>query len=313
MKYAHIARWVMETPWAILPSKLVAIMEVLALRVSGERLTDEEIRERIGAAARPVHRVTGNVAVLPLFGTISHRAGMMTDGSGGTSTERFTALFRQALADPNVGAIVLDVNSPGGSVEGVTELSNEIYNARGAKPIVAVANGMAASAAYWIATAADEMVVIPTGDVGSIGVWAAHEDDTAYLEKLGVKVSIIRAGKYKIEANPYEALSEEARAAIQERVDEYYGMFVDAVARNRGVSAKVVREDFGEGRMLGAKQAKASGMVDRIATLDETIQRLTGKGRKAGASAEAETAIVSGPSAEFRRRRLRLAMRQAGV
>ncbi len=217
MRYEHIARWVMETPWAILPSKLAAILELLALRVAGERLTEEEIRARIGAAARPVHRVTGNVAVLPLFGTISHRAGMMAESSGGTSTERFTSLFRQALADPNVGAIVLDVNSPGGSVEGVDELSSEIFTSRGTKPIVAVANGMATSAAYWIATAADELVAIPSGQVGSIGVWAAHEDDSVYLEKLGVKVSLIKAGRHKAEENPFEPLSDEARSAIQAR------------------------------------------------------------------------------------------------
>jgi capsid assembly protease len=313
MRYEHICRWVLETPWAILPSKLAAILDVLALRASGEKLTEEEIRARIGAAARPVHRVTGNVAVLPLIGTISHRAGMMSESSGGTSTERFTAAFRQALADPNVGAIVIDVDSPGGSVEGVPELSSEIFNARGPKSIVAVANAMAASAAYWIATAADELVVTPSGEVGSIGVWAAHEDDSAYLEQMGVKMSIIRAGKYKIEANPFEPLTEEARAAIQEQVNDYYSMFVDAVARNRGVTAKAVRDGYGEGRVVGAKQAKALGMVDRIATLDETIQRLTGNSRKVGMSAEAGTGLVSGPSAEFRRRRLRLALRDVGM
>ena len=162
---------------------------------------------------------------------------------------------------------------------------------------MAVANHLAASAAYWIATAADELVVSPSAEVGSIGVFAAHEDMSAALEKEGVKVSLISEGKYKTEANPYEPLSEEARAAVQSRVSEYYDAFVKAVARNRGVKAADVRGGFGEGRTVGARQAVQLGMADRVATLDETIARLQ-KGAPRGRAASADT--------DFRRRRMRL-------
>jgi signal peptide peptidase SppA len=302
-EYGHIISYVMNTPWAIVPEKLATIVELVRFYADGNRFTAAEVKERIGAAARPGSpsgRITGAVAVLPLQGVIAHRMNLMTETSGGTSVEAFRRQLQGALADPQVGAIAIDVDSPGGSVDGIDELSSEIFRARGQKPIVAVANAMAASAAYWIATAADELVVTPSGEVGSIGVIAAHEDASGLYEQMGVKTSLITAGKYKGEGNPYEPLGEEARAAIQERVDGYYDMFVRAVARNRGVGVAEVREGFGQGRVVGAKQAKGLGMVDRVATLDETVERLMSR-RQAKAQAAAEL--------ETRQRRLRAAGR----
>ena len=300
MKYTRIIHLVQSTPWAITADKLAAILDVLRYHADGGTFTAEEVRERIGAAVAPAEQRAEAVAVLPLYGVIAQRADLMTESSGGTSVERFTARFRELVADPNVGAIVLDVDSPGGTVSGVDELAAEIYRARGSKPIVAVANSLAASAAYWIASAADELVVTPSGEVGSIGVLTAHEDMSAMLETEGVRVSLISAGKYKTEGNPYEPLSDEARAALQVRVDGYYDMFVKAVARNRGVSARDVREGYGEGRVVGAVQAKALGMADRVATLDETLARLVKSRRRPGARAE---------ELDYRRRRLRAASR----
>jgi ClpP class serine protease len=122
-------------------------------------------------------------------------------------------------------------------VDGVEELSSEVYQSRGKKKMIAVANAMAASAAYWIASAADELVVTPSGQIGSIGVFAAHEDISKAAEMQGVKVSLISAGKYKTEGNPFEPLSSEARAAMQRDVDVFGEMFTAAVARNRGAGA----------------------------------------------------------------------------
>jgi signal peptide peptidase SppA len=216
----------------------------------------------------------GSVAVLPLFGTIFPRANMMTDVSGATSAERFGAQFSELMQDPNIDAIVLDVDSPGGQVNGIEELSRQIFDARGPKPIVAIANHTMASAAYWIATAADEVVVTPSGEVGSIGVFAVHKDISGALAQDGIKVSLISDGKYKIEGNPYEPLAEEARASIQTRVGEAYDAFITAIARNRGVKPDDVQNGFGEGRVVGARQAVELGMADRVGTLEETIQHL---------------------------------------
>ncbi len=299
LRYSHVVRYVYETPWAVLPATLTVILDLLRFRALGGRLTAEEIRERIGAVSREARRGAGSVAVLPLFGVIAHRANMVHDSSGGTSVERFTAQFRQALADPSVGAIVLDVDSPGGTVNGVDELSAEIHRARGQKPIVAIANSLAASAAYWIATAADELVVTPTGEVGAIGVLAAHEDLSAAMEKAGIRTTLISAGKYKGEGTPYFPLGDEAKAAIQERVDDYYDLFTRAVARNRGVSVRDVREGFGEGRVVGARRALRLGMVDRIETLDQVLARLANAGAGRSGSGAA-LSLAAGPIAPHR-------------
>lgn len=284
-KYPHVVRAVFERPWAIRRETLAVIVDIVAHRDAGEELSDEEIRARIGAAeasrapyqlaaAGAAERGGRVVQVLPLYGVIIPKANLFADMSGATSLQRFGSAFQQALADPDVGAILIDVDSPGGLVDGVPELAAEIRAARGTKPITAIANTDAASAAYYIAVQADELVVTPSGQVGSIGVFSAHDDISGLQEKIGVKTTLVSAGKYKTEASPYEPLSDEARAHIQETVDDYYGMFVGDVAKARGVEASAVRSGYGQGRMLTAKRALKAGMVDRIETFDAVAARL---------------------------------------
>lgn len=306
--YGHILSLVACTPWAILPDRLAVILDLLSFRAAGGSLTADEIQMRIGAAAKPMVRQTNVVGVLPIHGVIIPRGNMLAESSGAVSVERLQAQFRALLADPAISAIVLDVDSPGGAVTGVDEFAAEMHRARGVKPMVAVASPMAASAAYWLATAADEMLVNPTGEVGSIGVFAAHEDVSALMGKAGVKVSLISAGKYKTEGSPYEPLTDEARAAIQERVDDYYDMFVAAVARNRGVNASDVRAGFGEGRVVGARKAKALGMVDGIGTLEDGIAKAA---RLAKAEMKAKAVLPIAAGLDLQRQRLGLSKRQA--
>jgi signal peptide peptidase SppA len=169
---------------------------------------------------------------------------------------------------------VLDIDSPGGSIAGITELAAEIRSARGAKPIVAVANTLAASAAYWLGSQADQFVVTPSGHVGSIGVYAVHQDVSKMLDEAGVKMTIVSAGPHKTEGNEFEPLTDEARAEIQARVDASYDQFVEDVAAGRNVPVATVRADFGGGRVLTARDALKAGMVDRVETLAQTIQRV---------------------------------------
>lgn len=275
MKYEHILAEVARRPWAILPEKFHAIAAFLALAASGVKLSEEEIRAAINAGPRVTPNTPGSVALIPVQGIISHRAPMMSDisGPGGTSTEKIAAQFRQAMADPGCKAIVFDVDSPGGSVDGVPELVEEIRAGRKDKKSVAVANTFAASAAYWIASAAGELVCAPSGQVGSIGVFAAHEDLSKALEAQGVKISFISAGKFKTDGSPYEPLSDTARQDMQAKVDAYYEMFVKGVAKNRGVAAGVVESDMGQGRMVLAKDAVAADMCDAVGTLDSVLAR----------------------------------------
>lgn len=298
MKYARILYEVARMPLAIMPEKLVAIRAFLADQAMGVKYTPEEIEARTATryhaeggifAAAPGDAPQGTViAVIPVVGTIAQRMDMLSEMSGGTSTERLARQLRAAIADPQVGSVVLNIDSPGGSVYGVPEVGAVIADAvkTGGKTIVAQVNSLAASAAYWIASQASEIAVTPSGEAGSIGVYTVHDDFSAQMEMLGVQRTYIFEGKYKVEANPFEPLSEEAAAALQARVADYYRMFTGAVAKGRSaalgrrLTASQVANGFGEGRVVGAEDAVALGMADRAATLDETLQRLAGNRRR---------------------------------
>lgn len=276
MKYAHILAAMAAEYWAVEPEKLQAIVGFLTVQASGVKFDAEEIEARISPqTAKAIARREGAVAIIPVRGVISNRINMMGEisGGGGTSSEAFTSQLRSVIADDGVKAIILDFDSPGGAVSGTDEAAGAIFANRGGKPIIAQVNAMAASAAYWMASAADEIVVTPSGEVGSIGVYTVHDDISAALEKLGVKKTLISAGKFKGEGAPFQPFSEEALAYTQSRVDAYYGMFVDRVAEGRGVTADSVRNGFGQGRMVGARDAVLQGMADRVGTMQETLAR----------------------------------------
>jgi capsid assembly protease len=272
--YAHIISAFSREIWAIEQDKFLAIRHLLKLRASGDRVSDEEIKAVMQAAERPVSRTAGSIAVLQLFGTISHRANMFSEASGGTSTQAFGKAFAQVVGDPNVTAVIIEADSPGGGVSGLSELADQIYKARGSKPIIGVANTKALSAAYWLLSQVDEVVMAPIAEVGSIGVFLWLENWAKNYEMEGIQPEIIRYGEHKAEANDWEPLTDESRAYLQSQVNTVGEMFVKAVSRGRGVSADVVRADFGQGRGVMTKDAVRLGMADRIATMDETIERV---------------------------------------
>lgn len=312
MKYPRILKAMSAMPWMIQPEKLEAFLDVLMLRAEGGTLSPDEIASRTehprkGASHDMVmfeqsvearsdgasNSGPSNVAVIPIYGVIMHRPSMELSSGGGFNLQDFRSQFRSALENPSVSAIVLDVDSPGGTVDGVEEMSKEIYQARGQKPIHAVANTMAASAAYYLASSADSLAVTPSGEVGSIGVYMVHFDKSEMAANDGVKVSIIKAGAHKAEGNPWEPLSADALASLQEHVNGHYNMFTSAVARNRGISVDAVRNGFGEGRTVMAKQAVKMGMADKMATLDDVLQSLGVKNsKKSNLSSAAETLDV---------------------
>ena len=263
----------LATSWALMPERLNAVAAVLArwsLGVpAGEDVlagiaADRAVRETRRQAATAGS--SGGIAVLPLYGVVTQRGNMVDDvsGPGSVSTQQFASALRQALLDDSVSQILIDIDSPGGSVYGVSELADEIASARVQKPVVAIANSLAASAAYWIGCSASEFYVTPGGEVGSIGVWQAHFDYSQAFAAEGIQPTLISAGKYKVEGNPYAPLDEEAQAFMQSRVDDYYASFTKAVARGRGVRIAQVRDGMGQGRLLGADAAQAQGMVDGV-------------------------------------------------
>lgn len=246
--------------------------------------------EQARAVSQQSARRQKNVAILPIVGVLEARPTMI--GSlFGMSYERIGQAFDSLIADDSISGVILDVVSPGGMVYGAPELAEKIYSARGTKPIVAVANPMAASGAYWLAAAADRVIVTPSGDVGSVGVIMEHVDHSKALEDGGEKVTVIRSSgaPHKAEANGLEPLSDEARQHLQSRADAIHHTFVSALARYRGVSVDHVSEHFGKGRLVSAKQAVAAGMADRVMAMDELIGRMaSGRIRLGGASAQDE-------------------------
>jgi len=278
-RYERYISHVVRQPWCITPEKLGVLFSLMRLRASGHRLSDGEIAQRLAAEGGDMARQTGarsdgTVAVIPIVGTIAHRADSFSASSGGTSTQRIGAFLRRAVADESVKSILLDISSPGGSVEGVPELAAQIAAAADVKPVVAMANALSASAAYWLGSQATEFVVTPSGMVGSIGVYLLLFDESRWLEKEGVTVNAISAGDNKLEGAPWQALSDESRAFFQSEVDRVYGDFLKAVATGRGVPVATVKRDFGQGRVYSAKEALSRGMVDRIATVEDTLDRM---------------------------------------
>lgn len=215
-----------------------------------------------------------DIAVLSLSGSLDHRMSIWMAWMGGTSTADFGAAFDAAMDDESVKAVLINVNSPGGNYSGTPEAATKIYKRRGEKPIIGIADTMAASAAYWIGSAVDKLFVTQSGNVGSVGVFSIHEDWSAALANEGVKISIMRVPEFKAEGTPYEPLTEDFVKHESEQLGRIYGEFVDAIAKNRGTSVANVRETYGKGRVVDARQAVSLGMADGVATFEQVLNRM---------------------------------------
>jgi signal peptide peptidase SppA len=213
------------------------------------------------------------VGILTIRGGLASRPepGLCDDGPA--HYQGIRAAFDQLLADENVTAIVLDLESPGGMVSGCFDLTDHIHASRGQKPIIAAVNDYAYSAAYAIASACDEIWITRTGGVGSVGVVGYHIDQTGYNEKMGIKVTPIYAGAHKVDRSPHRPLSEDAKSREQAEVDGLYDLFVGSVAKYRGMDADAVRAT--EALTYTGQAAIDVGFADRIGTLDDVLASLS--------------------------------------
>jgi signal peptide peptidase SppA len=219
-------------------------------------------------------RVRDGVAIIDANGALFKRANLMTAISGATSYSIMMADLQAALDDPAVRAIMLNIDSPGGVVSGADELSQAVYDARGKKPIVAYVNGMGASAAYWLASAADRIVASPTAVLGSIGVQMAA---TVSAPKAGEK-SYTFVSSQSPNKNP-ELGTDAAAKQIQQTIDAMAQVFVEAVARNRGVATETVLTNFGAGGTFVGQQAVEAGLADSIGSFEAVLAELSATGR----------------------------------
>jgi len=266
----HLAARLFGVPLAIHRPKLDVILSVLGARIG---LADLAAPVGYTPAARALGPPSGKVAVIPIHGTLVRRTSGIEAESGLASYTGIAAQLDAALASPEIAAILLDIDSPGGESGGVFDLADRIRAASEVKPVWAVANDMAFSAAYALASAATRVFVARTGGVGSIGVIAMHVDQSVKDAQDGVRYTAVFAGERKNDLNPHEPISNEAHAVLKAEVDRIYDLFVDMVARHRGLDANRVRAT--EAGLFFGSDAVATGLADAVGNLDDALTQLT--------------------------------------
>ena len=268
---SRLASKVINTPLMILPDKLEVILDVIGTRI-GVGMNDVDI-ETFGfeQTNRKKTKISKNIAVVPVYGSLVSRTHGLDATSGLTTYDDIRNDFRAAM-DSDADAILLDIDSPGGEASGVMDLSDEIYEARGDKPIYAAANESAFSAAYAIASAADKIFLSRTGHVGSIGVIAVHRDQSEADAKAGMKYTTIFKGDRKADLSPHAPLSDEAKAMLQDEVEEHYDLFVQTVARNRGM--KVPQVQATQAGIYMGEKAIENHLADEIVAYSDIPGRI---------------------------------------
>lgn len=260
--------------WAILEANLQEMYQIYQARVArgdlGIDFDPEAVAAKSGTRLDNTRKVDvreGGVAIIPVTGPIFGRANMITECSGATSIEMLAKDFNQALENPRVKSIILNINSPGGEVDGTSEFAQHIFDARGQKPIIAYVAHLGASAAYWIASAADEIVAQETASMGSIGVVG-----TVSVHKDKNQIEFVSSQSPNKRPNPE---TEDGRSRIQEHIDDLAQVFIDTVARNRGWTADEVLERGGRGGLKVGQKAVTSGLADRLGTFEGLITELS--------------------------------------
>ena len=266
----HLAARLFGVPLAIHRPKLDVILSVLGARIG---LADLAAPVGYTPAARAPGPPSGKVAVIPIHGTLVRRTSGLEAESGLASYTGIAAQLDAALTSPEVAAILLDIDSPGGESGGVFDLADRIRAASEVKPVWAVANDMAFSAAYALASAATRVFLARTGGVGSIGVIAMHVDQSVKDAQDGVRYTAVFAGERKNDLNPHEPISNEAHAVLKAEVDRIYDLFVETVARHRGLDADAVRAT--EAGLFFGPDAVATGLADAVGSLDDALTQLT--------------------------------------
>jgi len=284
----RIADRVLNRPLLILPEKLALITEVLAGRIG---LDSPEASRFVGDANEtdpggrsvgklPYRRTAEGTGIITITGSLVNRGAWIGAQSGMTSYEGIAHQIESAVRDRKVRNVILDIDSPGGEAVGAMETAALVRKANEAKPVYAMINGMAASAAYALASGAKAIISTESGVSGSIGVVLMHADYSRAVDRAGITPTLIHAGAHKVDGNPYAPLSGDVKADLQAEVDRYYALFIDAVAVGRGrrLSAKAARTT--EARTFIGDAAKGAGLVDDIGSFAELLGQLSKAGSR---------------------------------
>ncbi len=283
MRFAHLAQRLFNVPLAIHPAKAEVVMAALAdrlgighiARLDGGSCSDIGAGDEFvspGRNPRGGYDVVAGVAVIPVEGTLVQKLGTLRPYSGMTGYDGIRQNVLTAIADPDVKALVLDIDSPGGEVAGCFDLVDTVYRARGSKPIWGILDEMAYSAGYAIASACDHITVPRTGGTGSVGVISMHVDWSKALTDAGFKVTFITYGDRKADGAAEIPLAPEALARFQADIDMMGELFVETVARNRAIPSAKVRETQAS-TYLGASGVEM-GLADEVMAPDAAFMAL---------------------------------------
>lgn len=282
--YPHLATRLFNTPLAITPGKVEIVMAALAdrfglaklFRADGTSVNLMEDDDDGYYRGPPAHMMPSEVAegvmIVRVEGTLVHKLGTLQPWSGMTGYDGIRRNLISALEDDSVRAIMLHIDSPGGEVSGCFDLVDLVYSIRGKKPIWAVLDESAYSAAYALASACERIIVPRTGGTGSVGVICAHVDFSKALSTAGIAVTLITYGDKKADGNEMKPLSDAALARFQADVDTMGDLFVETVARNRKMKTAAVR-DTQAGTYLGADGVRI-GFADAVMAPDAAFRSL---------------------------------------
>jgi ClpP class serine protease len=262
MPHQRILEYLFSNHWAILPEVLQTILSI----AQGENESPEAVAERLGRPLQNTRTVIhrDGVAVLPVGGPIFRYANILTEISGATSVEVLATDFRAALDDPDIRGIVLEIDSPGGQIAGISEFADQV--AAAGKPTVAYISDLGASAGYWIASAADQVIIRDTAAAGSVGVVA-----TLRRDKKDDRIQIVSSQSPRKRVDPE---TEDGRAVLQAVVDDIADVFIGRVASYRDVSDEHVLTHFGQGGILVGQNAVRAGLADELGSLESIIKSL---------------------------------------
>ncbi|UXM94030.1 S49 family peptidase [Bartonella sp. HY329] len=279
-QFLHIAERILNRPLLLTPDKAQVILSVITNRSSlpvASRFEGEPIaRDEEGRVIGKPYSVTQNgIAIISILGSLVNRGAWIGAQSGLISYEGLAHQIKTAMNDDKVQSIVLDIQSPGGEAVGCFELAAQVRQLSLKKKVIAVVNGMACSAAYAIASAANEIVTTETGICGSIGVVLLHTDFSRQLDLNGITPTLIHAGEHKADGNSLEPLTDTVKADLQAEVDMFYGLFLKHVAKGRGNRLTIAAAKRTEARTFIGEAAVEAGLADRLGTFDSVIDELS--------------------------------------